>query len=160
MDLTSSDLDRANQILSASIGADAHVDTLQRLLIEGVNLDGHLIDGQVDYPRLHQGKVSALVCALWTPTYYPPAAALSRTFDLLSAATQFCSRSRHFKIAGNLADAMAEIRRGSVAMLLSLEGCDALNGDFAVFGQLQDAGITSIGLTHVTANWLADSSTA
>jgi len=97
MNFTFSDLDRANKILSESICMDAHVDTLQRLLIESVNLDEALPNGHVDYKRLRAGSVNALVCALWTPTYYPPAVSRARTFDLLTTARQFCSSLTHWR---------------------------------------------------------------
>src|ERR1051326_7653976 len=106
MDVALSDLDRANAILSGSIGMDAHVDTVQRLLIEEVNLDDDLVVGHVDYPRLRAGGVDALFCALWTPTYYPASAAWSRTLDLIAAARMFCSHSAHFTIARNAVEGL------------------------------------------------------
>lgn len=160
MDLALSDLDQANTILSGSIGMDAHVDTVQRLLIEGANLDDDLVAGHVDYPRLRAGGVDALFCALWTPTYYPPSAAWSRTLDLIAAARMFCSHSAHFTIATNAVEGLNAIRRSCIGMFLTLEGCDCLDGNLCMFDELQAAGVSSIGLTHVTANWLADSSTA
>src|SRR5215472_7371527 len=48
--------------LSASaqnIGIDTHIDTAQRVLIEGVDLAERLKDGQVDIPRLREGGMNA-----------------------------------------------------------------------------------------------------
>jgi len=160
MKASSPNLDRAHNILSSSIGADAHVDTLQRLLVDGVDLDAALSEGHVDYPRLLSGKVSLLVCALWTPTYYPREAAFARTIDLLAAARRFCAKSKHFKIAASVSAANKIIRDGSIAMVLSLEGCDALGRNLNLLERFREEGVSSIGLTHVSANDLSGSSTA
>src|SRR5579862_8211457 len=122
------ELDRAHKILSTSIGVDSHVDTLQRLLIEGADFSKDLADGHVDYSRLKLGHVSMLFCALWTPTYFPQQAALARTFELLAAVRDLCSRTNRFRIAANVIAAQEIIRQGSIALVLSLEGCQPLGG--------------------------------
>jgi len=155
-----SELDRAHKILSTSIGVDSHVDTLQRLLIEGLDFSNELPNGHVDYPRLKLGHVSILFCALWTPTYFPQQAALARTFELLNAIQGLCSQTDRFRIVVNISEAREIIRKGSIALVLSLEGCQPLGGDLGLLRQLRKAGISSVTLTHIAANELADSSTA
>jgi membrane dipeptidase len=85
---------------------------------------------------------------------------LARTVDLLAAARQFCSQSKHFRIAESMSAAREIIRAGFIAIALSLEGCDALGGDIRLLKEFRKAGVLSVGLTHVSANDFADASTA
>jgi membrane dipeptidase len=55
-----------------TIGIDTHIDTPQRVLIEGVDLTQRLKSGQVDIPRLKEGGMNAPFFALWVPTFYKP----------------------------------------------------------------------------------------
>src|ERR1700730_4273575 len=59
-----------------TIGIDTHIDTAQRLLIEGVDLTQQLKDGAVDIPRLREGGMNAPFFALWVPTFYKGAEAV------------------------------------------------------------------------------------
>src|SRR5215472_12822877 len=68
-----------------SIGIDTHIDTAQRVLIEGVDLAQRLKDGQVDIPRLREGGMNAPFFALWVPTFYKGSEAVRRTLDLRDA---------------------------------------------------------------------------
>ena len=47
-------VDEAHRIQANVLGVDSHNDTLQRVLIEGVDIGGRLLDGQVDIPRLNE----------------------------------------------------------------------------------------------------------
>src|ERR1035441_6302037 len=136
----------AQDVLDGAIGADAHVDTAQRLLIEGVNLNEALSDGHVDYPRLRRGSVSVLFAALWTPVYYPPDDALNRTWDLLSSVQGFCAHSKgHFSIGWH----PNHVEAKKISLILSLEGCHPLGTDIGLLSRLKESGISSITLTHV-----------
>ena len=47
--------EEAKRIHSHVLGVDSHNDTLQRVLIEGVDIGQRLTDGSVDLPRLRAG---------------------------------------------------------------------------------------------------------
>ena len=68
-----------------SIGIDTHIDTAQRVLIEGVDLTQRLKDGHVDIPRLREGGMNAPFFALWVPTFYKGSEAIRRTLELRDA---------------------------------------------------------------------------
>ena len=68
-----------------TIGIDTHIDTPQRVLIEGADLSKRLKDGQVDLPRLKEGGMNAPFFALWVPTFYRGSEAVRRTLDLRDA---------------------------------------------------------------------------
>src|SRR5215470_3283026 len=61
-----------------TIGMDTHIDTAQRLLVEGVDLTQRLKDGMADLPRLHEGGMNAPFFSLWVPTYYKGSEAVRR----------------------------------------------------------------------------------
>ena len=71
------------------IGMDSHIDTAQRVLIDGADLSKKLPDGQVDLPRLRQGGMNAPFFALWVPVFYKGAEAVRRTLDLRDAMQRF-----------------------------------------------------------------------
>src|SRR5580698_10499669 len=63
-------MERARRIQSELIGIDSHIDTMQRVLMEHVDLGRRLPDGEVDLPRLREGGMHAPFFALWVPTFY------------------------------------------------------------------------------------------
>ena len=78
-------LARARKISSEAIGIDSHIDTIQRVLIGGVDLAQRSASGHVDFPRLREGGMHAPFFALWVPVYYKGAEAVRRTLDLRDA---------------------------------------------------------------------------
>src|SRR5260370_37964784 len=68
-----------------SIGIDTHIDTAQRVLIEGVDLAQRLKGGMVDIPRLREGGINAPFFALWVPTFYKGSEAGRRTLGFRDA---------------------------------------------------------------------------
>src|SRR5260221_11265131 len=76
------DLARARTILAKSVGIDSHVDTLQRVLIDNVDLAQRGLSGHIDLPRLREGGMRTPFFALWVPTYYHGAEAIRRTLQL------------------------------------------------------------------------------
>src|SRR5215813_13604353 len=63
-------MDEAHRIQASVLGVDSHNDTLQRVLIEVVDIGSRLTDGQVDIPRLLEGGMHVPFFALWAPKYY------------------------------------------------------------------------------------------
>ena len=57
--------EEAKRIQADVLGVDSHNDTMQRVLIEGVDLGKRLPDGMVDLPRLREGGMHVpFFCAL------------------------------------------------------------------------------------------------
>src|SRR5437899_11551055 len=105
------------------IGIDTHIDTPQRVLIEGVDLAKRLPDGHVDIPRLKEGGVNAPFFALWVPTYYKGAEAVRRTLDLRDTMQRlFDSHPELIAPAMNAADVERITRSGRIAAILTVEG--------------------------------------
>jgi membrane dipeptidase len=143
-----------------TIGIDTHIDTPQRVLIEGADLTKRLKDGHVDIPRLKEGGMNAPFFALWVPTFYKGAEAVRRTLDLRDAMQSlFDAHPEQIELAVSAADIERITKSGKIAAILSLEGGHQIDDDLAVLRMYQRMGIRAMTLTHFKNNNWADSST-
>jgi membrane dipeptidase len=143
-----------------SIGIDTHIDTAQRVLIEGVDLTQRLTNGMVDIPRLHEGGMNAPFFSLWVPTFYKGSEAVRRTLDLRDAMqTLLDKHPEQIELATSAADIERITKTGRIAAVLSLEGGHQIADDLAVLRMYQRMGIRAMTLTHFRNNNWADSST-
>lgn len=143
-----------------NIGIDSHIDTVQRVLIEGANLALRSPVGHVDLPRLKEGGVNAPFFALWVPTYYKGAEAIRRMLGLRDAMQRlFDTHPELIALALNAADVERITRSGRIAAILTLEGGHQIDNDLAVLRMAHRLGIRSMTLTHFRNNDWADSST-
>ena len=142
------------------IGVDSHMDTLQRVLIDRVDLSRRSPVGHSDIPRLKQGGVNAPFLALWVPTYYKGAEAIRRTLDLRDAAQRlFDSHPELIALALNAADVERITRSGRIAAILTVEGGHQIDDDLGVLRMYYRLGVRSMTLTHFRSHNWADSST-
>lgn len=81
----SPEMEAAKRIQANVLGVDAHNDTVQRIIIENVDIGQRQTDGTVDLPRLREGGMHVPFFALWVPSYYHGAEAVRRTLDLRDA---------------------------------------------------------------------------
>lgn len=154
------DLARARRIHQETIVVDSHIDTLQRVLIENVDLGKRLPDRHADLPRLRLGGVRAPVFALWAPTYYQGAEAVRRTLQLRDAMQRVLDANpRDIELALTAADVERIVAAGKIAAMLSIEGGHQIADDLGILRMYHRLGIRSMTLTHFrNTNW-ADSST-
>ena len=142
------------------IAIDSHIDTVQRVLIEGANLAERSPRGHVDLPRLKEGGVNAPFFALWVPTYYHGSEAIRRTLDLRDAMQRlFDTHPELIALALNAADVERITRSGRIAAILTIEGGHQIDDDLAVLRTYYQLGIRSMTLTHFRNTGWADSST-
>ncbi len=154
------ELSRARRIQAEVPEFDTHMDTVQRVLIENVDLGRRLPNGHVDFPRLREGGVRAPFFALWVPTYYKGAEAVRRTLDLRDAMQHvFDTYPDQIELATGAADVERITRAGKIAAVLTLEGGHQIDDDLAVLRNYYRLGIRSMTLTHFHNNNWADSST-
>jgi membrane dipeptidase len=152
--------ERARRIQSQVIGIDSHIDTLQRVLMEHVDLGRTLPDGEVDLPRLRQGGMHAPFFALWVPTFYRGSEAVRRTLDLRDAMQSMLDRyPDRIELALTAADVERIVRSRKIAAVLTIEGGHQIADDLAVLRMYQQIGIRSMTLTHFRNNNWGDSST-
>ncbi len=142
------------------IGIDTHLDTMQRVLIESVDLSKPLDAGQVDFARLRKGGVTAPFFALFIPTYYKGGEAVRRTLDFRDAAERMLQAHKsEVSLALNAADIERITASGKLAIVLTLEGGHQIGNDMAVLRMYHHLGIRAMTLSHFRNNEWADSST-
>jgi membrane dipeptidase len=138
---------------------DAHCDSLQRVVVDGVDL-GLASDAQCDLPSWRAGGVTAQVFAVWVDTIYGPAHAARRALEQIAAFHQFLAR---YPDQVGLALTGADVRRlagqGKLAAMLAIEGGLAIENDLGLLRTYARLGATSMTLTHSASIDWADSST-
>jgi len=158
--LAQDQLSRAKRISSESIGIDAHVDTLQRVLNENVDVGRRLADGHVDLPRLKEGGMRAPFFSLWVPSYYRGAEAVRRTLQMRDAMQRVLDAyPQEIELATTAADIERITRAGKIAAILALEGGHQIDNDLAVLRMYHLLGVRAMTLTHFRNNDWADAST-
>ena len=153
-------VDEAHHIQRDVLGVDSHNDTMQRVLIEGVDIGSRLTDGQVDIPRLQEGGMHVPFFALWVPTYYKGSEAVRRTLDLRDAMQSILDKyPERIELATSARDIERIVGQRKIAAVLTVEGGHQIANDLAVLRMYRRMGILSMTLTHFRSNDWADSST-
>ncbi|MBI1791432.1 MAG: membrane dipeptidase [Acidobacteria bacterium] len=152
--------DLARRIHAGVLGIDTHIDTVQRVLFEGVDLSRRGDRGHVDFPRLREGGMNAPFFALWVPTYYQGAEAVRRTLEFRDAMQRVLdAHPDQIELALNAADIERITRTGRIAAMLSVEGGHQIADSLGVLRMYHRLGIRSMTLSHFRNNNWADSST-
>lgn len=152
--------DEAQRIQARVLGVDSHNDTMQRVLIENVDLSQRLPDGMVDFPRLQEGGMHVPFFALWVPTYYHGSEAVRRTLDLRDAMQGVLDKyPDRIELATSARDIERIVGQKKIAAVLTIEGGHQIDDDLAVLRSYRRMGILSMTLTHFRSNNWADSST-
>jgi membrane dipeptidase len=154
------DMARARRISAEAIGIDSHIDTIQHVLVDHVDLANRLSNGMVDFPRLREGGMKAPFFALWVPVYYKGAEAVRRTLDLRDAMQSVLdAHPDQIELATGAADIERIVKSKKIAAFLAIEGGHQIDDDLAVLRMYYRLGIRAMTLTHFKNNDWADSST-
>jgi membrane dipeptidase len=157
---TSPEMEAAKRIQANVLGVDGHNDTVQRILLENVDIGQRLTDGAVDLPRLREGGMHVPFFALWVPSYYHGAEAVRRTLDLRDAMQRvFDKYPDQIELAASARDVERIVGEKKIAAILTAEGGHQIDDDLAVLRMYRRMGILSMALTHTQNNHWADSST-
>jgi membrane dipeptidase len=152
---------RAARLQQHVLGVDAHNDTVQRLMLSGVDLGVRTSNGAVDLPRLREGGMHVPFFALWVPMYYKGSEAVRRTLDLRDKMQEVFDRyPDQIELATSATDIEHLVKRGKIAAVLTIEGGHQIAEDLAVLRMYRRIGILSMTLTHFRSNSWADSATA
>src|SRR5262249_7761324 len=147
------ELARARRIHAQTIVIDSHIDTLQRVLIENVDLGQRLPSRHADLPRLRDGGRRAPFFALGVPTYYKGADAVRRTLELRDAMQRVLDAyPDQIELATTAAEVERVTRAGKIAAVLTIEGGHQIADDLAVLRTYYRLGIRSMTLTHFGNN--------
>ena len=147
---------RARRIHADLVGVDSHIDTLQRVVDEGVDLSRRQARGHVDLPRLKEAGMVAPFFALWVQMYYQGAEAVRRTLQLRDAMQSlFDAHPDRIELATTAADVRRIAAAGKIAAVLTLEGGHQIADDLAVLRVYYRLGVRSMTLTHFrNNNWV------
>ena len=137
--------DEAQRIQAHVLGVDSHNDTMQRVLIENVDLSQRLPDGMVDFPRLQEGGMHVPFFALWVPTYYHGSEAVRRTLDLRDAMQGVLDKyPDRIELATSARDIERIVGQKKIAAVLTIEGGHQIDDDLAVLRSYRRMGILTL----------------
>jgi membrane dipeptidase len=150
---------RARELHQRALVWDAHMDSLQRVLIDGVDL-GRKGSAQADLVRWKEGGVNVQVFAVWVDTVYGPHHAARRALQQVDAFHRVVEQyPERIELARTPADIRRIVENGKLAALLAIEGGLAIQDDLALLRTYHRLGATSMTLTHSASIGWADSST-
>ena len=152
--------DEAQRVHATTLGVDAHNDTLQRILLEGVDIGKRLADGEIDLPRLREGGVHVPFFAMAVPEYYKGADAVRGTLDFRDAMQRVLDKyPDQIELATSANDIQRIVGQKKIAVVLTVEGGHQIADDLAVLRMYRKMGVLSMTLAHFRSNDWADSST-
>ncbi len=157
-------VERAHTLHQDALVLDAHTDTLQRVLMDdvdvGIRSEADPLVERADLPRYREGGVNAQIFAIWVDTIYLPNHGVRRAMQQIDAFHRVMDRHPdQVRMARTGSDVRRIVDDGKFAALLSIEGGDAIESDLGVLRLFHRLGASSMILCHSrTTDWV-DSST-
>jgi len=153
-----------------SVVIDTHCDTLKCLMPVFTRLrDSMWADrskvgmvarsslGHIDVPRLLEGGVTCQVFAVSGERSMTPSHSLRTALEMISRFYAECEASQGAVVPMTRSAEITKAKRaGKVAAMLSIEGCDVLEGSVEVLRVYHRLGARMVGLVHSIRNELAD----
>jgi membrane dipeptidase len=137
--------------------ADGHCDTVYLFLRDGYDFASHNRTGHVDLPRLRQGGVGLQCFAVCLESSFKPWGALRRTLVLMEHFHRvMAENSENVGLVTGLNSLCNALEKQKIAILLTLEGGECLEGEVEVLHSLYRLGARGLGLTWNGRNDLAD----
>ncbi len=157
-------VERAHTLHQDALVLDAHTDTLQRVLMDdvdvGIRSEADPLVERADLPRYREGGVNAQIFAIWVDTIYLPNHGVRRAMQQIDAFHRVMDQHPdQVRPARTGSDVRRIVDDGKFAALLSIEGGDAIESDLGVLRLFHRLGASSMILCHSrTTDWV-DSST-
>ena len=138
------DVAEARKVMAETLGIDAHIDTIQRVMM-GEDLGQRHDTGQVDLPRLREGEMHAPFFALWVPVFFQGGAeAVRRTLDLCDAMPSVLDKYKdQIELATTAADIEQIVKAHKISAFLTIEGGHTIDDDVRVPRMYYRLGIRS-----------------
>lgn len=134
---------------------DLHVDTITQIIDQQLTWDSSKLEASL--PSLAVGGVNVVVQAAWIPRGAddPRGVALRKINGILNMVRRSRGKAAVVRGTGQLE---AVLRSGRTAVVIALEGGTALTDDAATLKELQELGLSMVGLTWTESSPFADSS--
>jgi membrane dipeptidase len=148
---------RAATLHQSALVVDTHCDTILSIARGERRLGERSDKGHLDFPRMREGGVGAQFFAVYIEPEYKPDRGLQRALEMLDLLWR---EVEAYPEQAAVALSAADIRRihssGRVAVVLAIEGGEAIGHSLANLRMLHRVGVRSIGLVWNQRNLIAD----
>ncbi len=139
-----------------SLIVDTHCDALGAVVRGERRLGERSTQGQFDLPRALEGGVTAELLAIYLKTPQP-GSCMRQTVEYLDAFHREVEAFSDVAVAATRVDDVLRAKeQGKVALILTIEGAEALEGDLSFLRVCHRLGVRSLGLTWNRRNEAAD----
>ncbi len=149
---------KAIKIIRESIVADTHEDT-PTIVYRGKSITIRRNEGQIDFPRMLEGGLNAPVFAIWIPNKLDEKSPEVYALKVMAATLREIYKNENIgEIAYSSNGIKKIVESGKIAITFSLENSSVFHSPeyVDIFYKL---GIRMASLTHMSTNYLSDSST-
>jgi len=151
---------RLTVIQKTEVAIDTHDDTPQRMLWQNFDLAHRDATGNIDIPRMRDGKLNGIFMSIWTPGTVPGPEASSRALKQIELVrAQATKHSADLMLATTAAEIEKARQQGKIAVLMGMEGGHMINNDLDLLRKYAGLGVRYLTLTHSVNDDWADSST-
>jgi len=152
---------KADAIHNAAVVVDSHCDTAMRFREPGFDFMARNPGGHVDYPRLREGGIDAVVMAVYLGK--PCGEGADRIVDDALERIAWIRKliednPRLLAPAVTAGDSRRAAGEGRIALLIGVEGGHIINGSLDVLRRYHELGARVLTLTHIFHHDWADSS--
>ncbi len=153
---------QAKSIHDRCLTVDSHCDTPMLFADNDIDIGRRNAVGQVDLPRMYEGRMDAVIMAAYIPQGEISVCAHTQAKEqavalLEKMREEIRSNSRYAGQAATFAEADRLKREGRKAVFLGLENGNALGKELENIALFRDMGVVYITLCHNGANEICDS---
>lgn len=140
------------------LALDTHVDTPQRMLDDGDDPIERLAGGHLDIPRMREGGLTGAFFSVYvSPRKFEGEEAWERALALTHAIRDFTERHPDETILCLSGDDVRRAQReGKIAVLMGVEGAQALGTDRPALALARIRELYSLGNRYMTITWSVD----
>ncbi|MBF0514784.1 MAG: membrane dipeptidase [Desulfovibrionaceae bacterium] len=148
--------ERAKALLGRIFVADAHFDLAPDLVFQHERGAQKVVEKQF-LSDFRAGSVNLVVSSMFLESYFLPELGLRRSLDMVASVyREIRESSDHFRFCRSPEDARAARDSGQVAIALSFEGVEPLQGDLNLLPVFYELGVRGVGLAWSRRNPACD----